>query len=77
MSFNLHRGLSRIIDTIFGITILFLIIGFFITGFLFFNNEIALKEIGYYILGAFLIALGAIVIRWALYYIINGFFDGK
>ncbi len=77
MSFNLHRGLSRIIDTIFWGAILVLIFGFFVIVFLFFSNEIDYKEIGYYILVLFFIAIGAFVIRWALYYVINGFFDDK
>ena len=77
MNFNLHRGLSRIIDTIFWGAIFALIIGFFVSVFFFFTSDLTIKEIGYLTLIGFVIAGGAFVIRWLLYYIINGFFDGK
>jgi len=77
MYFNLHRGLSRIIDTLYWLIIAASSIGFLFASFKFFTGDFGIKEIGYAVLLITLIIVSIAIIRWTLYYIINGFFDNR
>ena len=77
MPFNFHRGLSRIIDTFYWLIIATSVIGLLLALFKFFMGDFGAKEVGYSLVAITAIVGSMAIIRWILYYIINGFFDDK